>query len=229
MTAPTPSDDLQFSTAEPTAPLTPDSDASAPRAAVTCAECAQPIATYYFTAGGQTLCGGCKVKLERALAGEGSSRAGRIGRSLALGFGAALIGAGIWYGIAAAFDLEIGLVAILIGWMVGRAVQMGSGGRGGRRYQVAAALLAYLSIVMSYAALGFRGIDGPINPFMLIAALFLPVVANLASMPGGIIGLAIMGFGIHQAWTMNAPVEIAITGPHRIGAVPDAPAGEATA
>ena len=217
MTAPTPSDDLQFSTAEPAAPLTPGSDA----AAVTCAECTRPIASHYYTAGGQTLCGDCKLKVERALAGEGSSRAGRIGKSLALGFLAAVLGAAIWYGIAAAFNLEIGLVAILIGWMVGRAVQMGSGGRGGRRYQVAAALLAYLSIVMSYAALGFREADDPFNPFMLLVLLVLPVIANLASMPGGIIGLAIMGFGIHQAWKMNAPVEIVITGPHRIG---DAPA-----
>lgn len=224
MTAPTPADDLQFSTAEPTAPLTPGSDATA---AVTCAECAQPIATYYFTAGGQTLCGSCKVKLERALAGEGSSRAGRISRALALGFGAAVLGAAIWYGIAAAFNLEIGLVAILIGWMVGRAVQMGGGGRGGRRYQVAAALLTYLSIVMSYAAMGFREVDDPINPFMLVALVVLPVIANLASMPGGIIGLAIMGFGVHQAWKMNAPVEVAITGPHRIGAAPDAAAATA--
>lgn len=226
MTAPTPSDDLQFSTAEPTAPLTPDSDATA---AVSCAECAQPIARHYYTAGGQTLCGNCKANLERALAGEGSSRAGRITKSLALGFGAAVLGAAIWYGIAAAFNLEIGLVAILIGWMVGRAVQMGSGGRGGRRYQVAAALLAYLSIVMSYAALGFRDADDPFNPFMLVVLVALPVIANLASMPGGIIGLAIMGFGIHQAWRMNAAVEIAITGPHRIGAAPDLPARDATA
>ena len=221
MTAPTPSDDLQFSTAEPTTPLTPDSDASA---AVVCADCGQPITTYYYTVAGRTACAACKVKVERALAGEDSSRAGRITKALGLGFGAAVLGAAIWYGIAAAFNLEIGLVAILIGFMVGRAVQMGSGNRGGRRDQVAAALLTYLSIVMSYMALAFREVDDPLNPFMLIAAFIMPIVANLASMPGGLIGLAIMAFGIHQAWKMNARVEIPITGPHRIGDVSAAPA-----
>lgn len=281
MTAPTPSDDLQFSTAEPSAPLTPHSDAGT---AAACAECGQPIARYYFTVGGRTMCASCKVKVERALAGEGTSRAGRISKSLALGFGAAIVGAAIWFGIAAMFDLEIGLVAILIGFMVGRAVQMGSGGRGGRRYQVAAALLTYLSIAMSYGALGIRqlveeknkpvatataggakaglpavapdsnveavAMDGSIVPatatgatagdstsatpsggafaaavaFMLGFMFVLPIIANLSSMPGGILGLAIMAFGIHQAWTMNARVEVPITGPHRIG-----DAGDATA
>lgn len=215
MTAPTPSDDLQFSTAEPTSPLTPDSDAST---AAACAECARPITTEYWTAAGRTLCSTCVMKVQDAIAGAGTSRAGRITRSLALGFGAAVVGAAIWYGIAAMFNLEIGLVAILIGFMVGRAVHMGNGGRGGRRYQVAAALLTYLSIVMSYMALGLREVDDPLSPFMLVAAFILPIAANLASMPGGLIGLAIMAFGIHQAWKMNAPVELAITGPHRVGA-----------
>jgi hypothetical protein len=215
MTGPTPSDDLQFSTAEPSAPLSPDSDA---RSAATCAECARPITTHYYTIAGRTMCGSCKANVERALAGGDSSRAGRVTKSLLLGAGAALLGAVAWYLVEAMFGLRIGLVAILIGWMVGRAVQMGSGGRGGQRYQVIAATLTYLSIVSSYAALGYG--DGR-ESFMLPV---LPIVVGIEALPRGIIGLAIIAFGIHQAWQMNAAVVVPITGPHRIGNAPNATA-----
>ena len=285
MSAPTPPDDLQFATAEPTA-HTVGSDAGP---ALRCVQCAQPIATSYFTVAGRTMCGTCKGNVERALAGEGTSRTGRITKALVYGFGASLVGAAIWFGVEVVFDLQIGLVAILIGWMVGRAVQVGSGNRGGRRYQVVAALLTYLSVAMSYGALGIREIaqsddtpaasashgavagakvasdsgatasapasdveavtmDGTIVPataaasdstsrvplsggafakavaVMLGFMFVLPIMANLSSMPSGILGLAIMGFGIYRAWQMNAAVAIPNTGPHRIGGAPAAAA-----
>ena len=63
MTAPTPSDDLQFSTAEPTAPLTPDSDAST---GASCAQCAQPLRTHYYSVACRGMCDACKAGVERA-------------------------------------------------------------------------------------------------------------------------------------------------------------------
>lgn len=150
MTAP--SDDLQFSTAEPAA-LSPEGEVSA---ALACRDCGAPITTSYFTVAGRTTCAACKAKVEHALAGGDTSRAARVSRALLYGFGAALVGAAIWFAVAVIFDLEIGLIAILCGWMVGRAVRKGSGERGGRRYQVVAALLTYLSVAMSYGALGIR-------------------------------------------------------------------------
>ena len=45
---------------------------------------------------------------------------------------------------------EIALVAILVGFIVGKAVRAGSGGGGGRAYQVLAVALTYCSIVSSY-------------------------------------------------------------------------------
>ena len=285
MSASSPNDDLQFAKAEPTSGYTIDGLRGADQAqANACAECSQPIALYYFEANGRVLCASCKGKVERALAGDGTSRAGRITKALVYGFGAALAGAAIWFGVAVAFNLEIGLVAILIGFMVGKAVRAGSAGRGGRRYQVAAALLTYLSVAMSYGALGVReivtsksgvevlsdsattsgagtvaddehaeeadeatdaaaggddaaadstaaGADaapasmGTALLFMFGFMFVLPIVANLASMPGGIIGLAIMAFGIHQAWQMNAAADLTITGPHRLASAPGTAGG----
>jgi len=55
--------------------------------------------------------------------------------------------------------------------------------------------------------------------FMLGLMFVLPIIGNLSA--GGILSLAIMGFGIRQAWLMNAAVAIPITGPHRVGASAD--------
>ena len=43
----------------------------------------------------------------------------------------------------------LGLIAVLVGWMVGKAVLAGSGNRGGRAFQVMAVALTYCAIVMS--------------------------------------------------------------------------------
>ena len=52
--------------------------------------------------------------------------------------------------------LEIGLVAIAIGYMVGYSVRRGSRGWGGRRYQVLALLLTYYSVGLAYFPLAMH-------------------------------------------------------------------------
>ena len=76
------------------------------------------------------------------------------------GLGAALAGAAIYYAVIAITDFEIGLVAILIGYMVGFAVRKGAGGRGGLRFQILAALLTYGAVGLAYTSLAVKaGID----------------------------------------------------------------------
>ena len=48
--------------------------------------------------------------------------------------------------------LEIGLISILVGYMVGMAVRKGSNGRGGWVYQLLAIFLTYTAISASYSA-----------------------------------------------------------------------------
>jgi hypothetical protein len=69
------------------------------------------------------------------------------------GLGAALAGAAIYYAVIAITHFEIGLVAILIGYMVGYAVRRGAGGRGGLRYQILAAVLTYTAVGVAYTPL----------------------------------------------------------------------------
>lgn len=121
----------------------PAPDAGSP----VCARCRAGIAATYYEVNGHVVCASCKAELEQAPAGNGPSR---LLRATAYGFGAAVLGAGIYYAILAATGYEIGLVAIAVGWLVGRAVHKGSSGAGGWAYQTLAIGLTYLAIVSTY-------------------------------------------------------------------------------
>jgi hypothetical protein len=48
----------------------------------------------------------------------------------------------------------IGYLAIGVGYLVGKAMKLGSGGRGGRAYQIAAALLTYAAVSIAAVPIG---------------------------------------------------------------------------
>jgi hypothetical protein len=128
-----------------------------------CGQCRTVLHEHYFQAGGAMLCEGCTGSLQRLLAGEGSS-AGRFLRAFFLGVGAMLAGAigyGLWMGLT---HSEFALVTIAIGWLVGKAVRRGSGGRGGWRYGLLAVVLTYCAISLSFLGailVEGRGKTGP--------------------------------------------------------------------
>ena len=133
-------------------------EAKGPAGALRCANCGALIETQYYHVGDHTVCETCKRKIEGQLAaamarGKG---AGAMMRAVFLGLGAAILGAAIYYGVIAATNLEIGIIAILIGYMVGWAVRKGSRGVGGRRYQVLAVLLTYFAVGLAYAPIAFQ-------------------------------------------------------------------------
>src|SRR5260221_11698475 len=45
--------------------------------------------------------------------------------------------------------ISIGYLALAVGWIVGKAMMIGSGGIGGRRYQLTAILLTYAAVSMA--------------------------------------------------------------------------------
>jgi hypothetical protein len=139
---------LQFDAAE----MGPDGGSA--REATACTTCAAPIERYYFEANGAVVCPACRRAAEGAPDGVGGSRAGRIARAMLFGSGAALAGALLYFGVAALTGYEIGLVAIAVGYMVGRAVNAGSRGRGGRRYQALAVGMTYMAIGVAYFSHG---------------------------------------------------------------------------
>ena len=116
--------------------------------AAPCALCGQPLAGSYFQANGRTVCPRCGERLRDAL--KGGTGWSRALSATAAGLAAAAGGSILYYLVLAATGIQFGLIAIVIGVVVGKAVSWGSRGRGGWRYQTLAMVLTYLSIVSSY-------------------------------------------------------------------------------
>jgi hypothetical protein len=145
-------------------------------------------------------------------------------RTLLFGLGAAIVGAIIYFAVLKITGLELSLITILIGFMVGTAVMKGSQSRGGRRYQVIAVVLTYLAIGLAFgsAAVSEGPLPGLIGALLLVLAL--PVMVVVGSMPGGLLSALIMGFGLLQAWTIPRHVPLEISGPYKVGTPPPSPA-----
>lgn len=114
------------------------------RSTTTCVACQRPIAGSYFTINGKITCGSCKVSVERFRRGDGG---GRFLRAFLFGIGGAIAGGLLYYVVSAIFHAHFGLVAIVVGLLVGGAVRKGTGGRGGVGYQILAVLLTYCAVV----------------------------------------------------------------------------------
>jgi hypothetical protein len=113
-----------------------------------CKVCGVLLHGSYFEANGHTVCEACSYTLREA--GEAGSRTGRVLRAIGAGAGAAFAGTLLYWGILAASGYEFGLIAIVVGYGVGKAVHWGSRGRGGWAYQTLAMGLTYLAIVSAY-------------------------------------------------------------------------------
>jgi hypothetical protein len=229
------STDLQFEKAE-------FNEASA---ATVCGVCSVSLRDVYYEANGQTVCGTCCEALRTEMtAGTGVTRAAR-----AIGAGAlATIGGSILYwAILAMTGYEFGLIAILVGVAVGKAVNWGSYGRGGWKYQGLAMALTYMSIVSAYvpivvqemrkqpdavaaaaqtteaatpaAATANEPISAGGAAFAILVLVGLVLALPFLSGIENIVGIIIIGIGLYEAWKFNRKRVIAITGPHVI-AVP---------
>jgi hypothetical protein len=115
---------------------------------VTCQACVTPIETEYYDVNGSPFCARCRSEAEAAAVVPRG--VGPLARAGFFGFGAGVAGAAIYYGVIALTNLEIGFVAILIGYMVGYAVRKGARGRGGLRFQLLGVALTYASVAMAY-------------------------------------------------------------------------------
>ena len=130
------------------------SAASADRPVVSCAACRAQIDTEYFDVNGHSVCGRCRSAAQSAA--ETPRGIVPLITAAAYGLGAGLLGAIIYYAVIAIANLEIGIVAILIGYMVGYAVRRGAGGRGALRFQVLAVCLTYGSIALAYTPIAVK-------------------------------------------------------------------------
>lgn len=185
------------------------------QAAAQCAACKQVLAAQYFTAGPLTVCGPCAEQL-RAGAPPGGGVV-RVFKAVLFGCGAGLVGAA-GYGLIIHYGkVELAIVTILIGWMVGRSVRVGSEHRGGRWYQLLGAVLTYVWCMMAYVPDVVEGLTThPDSPLPTVAAVLMaPFIALVVPFTGdmGVLGTLILGFGVWRGWREPARVEIPIDGP----------------
>jgi hypothetical protein len=205
--------DLQFDRVETAQPR----DAISGSPTVACVVCKRPVGAEYYAVNGKPVCANCR---ERVVAAAATPRSASTLLVAALfGIGAAIAGAAIYYAVIAIAHLEIGIVAILIGYMVGWAVRKGSGGRGGRRFQILAVVLTYWAVGLAYAPLAFKGGLGATGSLFL-RIFALPVLTILGSLPFGLISALIIFIGMRQAWSLTAARALQVTGPYRVGAGP---------
>ena len=130
---------LQFDTNEPL------NETTLPKSLV-CVVCKQPISSAYYALADQVLCEQCSLAIKEP---PKKNRLLTFAKATVVGTIAGLAGALLWYGIRVALNLEIGLVAILVGYMVGRTILRASG-RGGIAYQFLAVVVTYSCISANY-------------------------------------------------------------------------------
>ncbi|MEP7304004.1 MAG: helix-turn-helix transcriptional regulator [Acidobacteriota bacterium] len=143
-------DELQFDRV-----ITESASSTSPdKLAVICTVCQAQVDTDYYDINGRTCCGRCRAAVQAA-AETPRGIIPLIGAGV-FGLGAGVIGAALYYAVIAITQLEIGIVAILIGYMVGYSVRRGARGRGGLRFQILAVALTYTSVALAYAPLAFK-------------------------------------------------------------------------
>jgi len=116
-----------------------------------CKSCNQPVAGRYFRINGALACERCKEQLESQLPKD--SHAAFV-RGLLFGVGGAVLGLILYSAFGIITGLEIGYISLAVGYIVGKAMRMGSSGIGGRRYQITAVILTYAAVSMSAIPIG---------------------------------------------------------------------------
>ncbi len=131
----------QFGTAEYASPSGTDR----------CKSCQQELTASYYRINGLLACENCTHKLQAQTPKD--THAAYV-RGILFGIAGALAGLILYSAFGIITGIEIGYVALAVGWLVGTAIKKGSSGIGGRRYQIAAIALTYAAVSMSAVPIG---------------------------------------------------------------------------
>jgi hypothetical protein len=129
-------------------------DAVTPVGTAPCAECRGPIVDTYYEADEGVICAACHPRVASSV---NQASLGRFSRALGFGIVAAAVGAAVYFSVLAVTGRDVTLVALIVGFLVGKAVRVGARGRGGRRYQWLAVMLTYLAIATTYVPFVMKG------------------------------------------------------------------------
>jgi hypothetical protein len=185
-----------------------------------CQFCQQPLSGAYYRVNAAMACAGCAERMRGEI--EKDKHAAYV-RALTYGIGAAVVGL-IGYALIAILlqGWVISYMSIGVGWLVGTAMMKGSNGVGGRRYQIAAALLTYAAVSMAAIPIWIHFAGGlqismtNLEPWpgrVALIGLASPFI-QLRSNPGwGAMGLLILFFGMRIAWRIAQGKPFGVYGP----------------
>jgi predicted lipid-binding transport protein (Tim44 family) len=161
----------QFGTAE-------YSSASGPNL---CKSCQQELTGTYFRINGSLACEKCTRQLQAQTPKDTHSV---YVRGILFGIGGAIAGLILYSAFGIITGIEIGYVALAVGWLVGSAIRKGSNGVGGRRYQIAAVALTYAAVSLSAVPIGLSYLMKEKKPAAASTASASPSAGSAAD-PGG--------------------------------------------
>jgi hypothetical protein len=185
-----------------------------------CRSCRNMISGQYYYINDQMVCPPCAV---RARTGLSSDSQAAYACALFFGVGGAIFGSILYAGFTIATHITLGYLAIVVGWMVGKAMKYGSNGLGGSRYQFTAVLLTYAAISMAAIPVNLYDAyvqSGPLTdwagllneiPVWGFASPFLGLKTDLVSAS---IRLTIVVIGICIAWKITRPRPLSVAGPY---------------
>jgi hypothetical protein len=116
-----------------------------------CRICNNLIGGDYYRVNGQMACPQCASE---AQTGQPRDSHSAFTRGVLLGIGAAILGMIAYAAFTIITGWYIGYLALGVGYLVAKAIKMGSNGLGGRRYQIAAVLLTYAAISLAAVPIG---------------------------------------------------------------------------
>jgi len=116
-----------------------------------CRACKQTITGEYYRVNGVQACAACVEKVKQQVP---KDTHGAFVRGILFGVGGAIAGLIVYSVFAIVTGIVIGYVSLAVGWLVGKAIRMGSKGIGGRRYQIVALAFTYAAVSMSAIPIG---------------------------------------------------------------------------
>jgi hypothetical protein len=118
-----------------------------------CAYCGRGITKEYFRVGGHIACQVCAQQAQ-SLVPPDSHKV--FLHALSYGAAAAVLGCAGYALISIMSGWTIGYAAIGVGYIIGWAMRRAAKGHGGRRYQIAAALLTYAAVAVAFVPMAIH-------------------------------------------------------------------------
>ena len=134
-------------------------------------------------------------------------------RSLVFGLVGALVGALVYAAFLGITHIEIGYLSVGVAYLIAKAMTIGSSGRGGRLYQIAALVMTCLAVDFGDALLLWWDVrkDGgniPMSLHNIVApgklGLLKPFLEFHGSPDGAILSVFILFIGLRAAWRMTS-------------------------